>query len=300
MREVRSLDAIVERVRGKKKRLAVAGGNAPTVIDAIDRAIREGVVEAILIGDRPGIESLSRDRGIDPDKFRILHETDPAGIAARAVSCVRDGEADFLMKGLIGSANYLKAILNRRTGLVPEGGLLTHVTVIEAPAYHKLLIVSDVAILVSPDLTEKLAMLEACIGIARALGIARPKAGIISCVEKPSHKIDSTIDGKIMKNLAGRRQIRGAVVDGPLALDLALSRRSAEEKGYESPVAGDSDILIFPNICTGNVFFKALTLLGAARIAAVVAGARVPCVLTSRADTEESKFASIALGALLA
>jgi phosphate butyryltransferase len=300
MSGIRTLDTIVEKARGVGKRVAVAGGGSRSAVEAVARGVRDGMIEAVMVGERDVIEDMCGKAKIDPRALRIIHEPDPAKVASRTVREVREGRADLLMKGQIGSADYLKAILSRSAGLVPEGGLLTHVTVIEAPAYHKLLIVSDVAILVSPDLSDKLAMLEACVGIARALDIDRPLAGIISCVEKPSFKIDSTIDGKIMKRLAGRRQIEGAIVDGPLALDLALSRRCAEEKGFESPVAGNCDILIFPDVVTGNVFFKTLTLLGGARIAAVVAGAGVPCVLTSRADTEESKYVSLALAALLA
>jgi phosphate butyryltransferase len=298
--EGKTLESIIHQAKGKAKRLAVAGGNAHTVIEAIGRAAKENVVEATLVGDRKGILEVAERHGVDPACFSIVDEPDVNKTAARAVELVSTGQADFLMKGLIDTAAYMKAILNRSSGLIAKGGTLTHVMVIEVPSYRKLLIVSDVAILVNPDLGQKILMLEACVKIARRLGVEQPKAGIISCVEKPSYKIDSTIDGKIMKSLAGRQQIEGAVVDGPLALDLALSKRCAEEKNFESPVAGDCDILIFPNICTANVFFKSLTILAGAKIAAVVAGARVPCVLTSRADTEESKYASIALGSLLA
>lgn len=299
-RQKMTLDSIVSLAKGKAKRLAVAGGNAPTVIEAIGRAVQDEMIEATLVGDRKGIYEVAEKHGVDPESFQTIHEPDAAKTAALAVDLIREGKADFLMKGLIDTADYMRAVLHKTSGLVAGGGTLTHVMVIEVPAYHKLLIVSDVAILVSPDLSQKILMLEACVKIARTLGVDVPKAAIISCVEKPSYKIDSTIDGKILKSLSKREQIRGAVVDGPLALDLALSKRCAEEKHFESPVAGDCDILIFPNICAANVFFKSLTILAGARIAAVVAGAEVPCVLTSRADTEDSKYASIALGTLLA
>ena len=298
--EKMTLDTIIEQAKGKGRRLAVAGGNAPSVIEAIGRAVKEGMVEATLVGNKDEIFAVAEKYGIDPLAFKTIHEPDYSKTASRAVELVRNGEADFLMKGLIDTAMYMRAILNRSSGLVSGGGTLTHVTVIEVPAYHKLLIVSDVAILVAPDLSQKILMLDACIKIARTLGVDMPKAAIISCVEKPNHKIDSTVDGKIMKSLASRKQINGAIVDGPLAMDLALSKRCAEAKKFDSPVAGDCDIMIFPNICSANVFFKSLTILAGAKIAAVVAGADVPCVLTSRSDTEESKYASIALGTLSA
>jgi phosphate butyryltransferase len=300
MKKINTLNDIAKNVEGKNKRLVVAGGDAPTVIDSITRAIHENIIRATLVGNKDNILKFSKLHNIPTHLFDIIDEPDPSMTAVKAVELIKKGKADFLMKGLVSTADYMHAILDRKGGLVSRGSLLTHVTVIEAPTYHKLLIVSDVAILVNPDLSQKLAMLEFCIDVAKSFGISKPKAGIISCVEKPSYKIDSTIDGAIIKKLAKRAKIKGALVDGPLAIDLALSKRCAKEKKFKSPVAGDCDILIFPNICAANVFFKTLTILALARIAAVVVGADVPCVLTSRADTEDSKFYSIALGALLA
>lgn len=297
---IRRLGEVAEKVRGSKIRLAVAGGNAPTVIEAINLAKEDGIVEPILIGNKEEIIALSDEHNIDCKDFEIIDDTDPVSIPMKAVELVRSGDAKLLMKGFVNTADYMRAILNKRKGLVPEGEILSHVTVCEVPTYPKLITVSDVAVIVEPDLSQKLRMLEFCIKVANALGIETPKTSIISCVEKPSYKIDSTIDGLIIKKLAERAQLKGAKVDGPLALDLALSKRCAEEKKYVSEVAGDSDILIFPNICTGNVFFKTLTVLAHGKIAALVMGADVPCILTSRADTEESKYLSIALGALLA
>lgn len=299
MAEIKTLDEIVEKVRGKRKKVVVAGGNAPTVIQSIAKGVEEKIIEATLVGNKEEILKLSEERGIDSTPWNIIDERDRATIAIKSVELIRAKEADILMKGFISTADYTRAILNKKRGLVPSGGLLTHVTVIQAPKYHKLLIVSDVAILIQPDLLQKITMLKFCVDIAHALGISKPKAAIISCVEKPSFKIDSTIEASIIKKMAKRGQIEGVEVDGPLAIDLAVSKRCAAEKKFESPVAGDSDILIFPNITAANVFFKTLTNLANAKIAAIVVGASVPCVLTSRADTEESKFLSIALATLL-
>ncbi|MBN1755436.1 phosphate butyryltransferase [bacterium] len=296
---IRSLEEVATKARGKKIKLSVAGGNAPTVIEAIGKAVREEVVEAILVGDKEGIIELAKEHSIDPHSFEIIDEQDVTKVPAKAVDLIRNGEAQMLMKGMVNSADYMRAILNKKAGLFSPGEVLTHVTVCEVPTYPKLMIVSDVAVLIEPDLSEKIKMLEYCIQVANALGIENPKTAIISCVEKPSYKIDSTIDGVLLKKLAAREQLKGAIIDGPLAMDLAISKRSAEEKNYHSEVAGDADILIFPNITAANVFFKTLTNLAHGRIAALVVGASVPCILTSRADTEESKFMSIALGALL-
>ena len=277
----------------------VAGGNASSVIQSVAESVNEGFIEATLVGDKEEILKLSEQNGICPTLWNIVDENEPAKIAAKSVEIVRSEKADILMKGFISSADYLHAILDKQYGLVETGEFLTHIVIMQVPRYHKLLIISDAAILVQPDLSQKITMLKSCINIANKMGISKPKAGIISCVEKPSFKIDSTIDASIIKKMVKRGQLEGVEVDGPLALDLAISKRCAKEKKITSPVAGDCDILIFPNICTGNVFFKALTTLADAELAAIITGASVPCILTSRADTKETKFFSIALASFL-
>jgi phosphate butyryltransferase len=191
-------------------------------------------------------------------------------------------------------------ILDKEKGILPPGGVLSHVSVLEIPAYHKLLIVADVAVIPAPDLTQKMKILTYCIRTAHSLGVTEPKVAIIAATEKVSPKMPATADAALLAKMAQRGQIRGAVVDGPLALDLAVSKRACEIKGIESAVAGDADILVFPNIESGNVFYKAVNVLAGGKTAAVVAGTRVPCVLTSRADDDETKFFSIALAAVLA
>ena len=299
MQQIKTLKEIVSHVKGSRKRLVVAGGNVHSVIQSIAKGVRNEIIGATLVGDKEEILKLSDKYEICPGLWNIVDEKEPAKIAAKSVELIKSGEADILMKGFISSADYSHAILNRNHGLVEAGGLLSHVAVVQIPQYHKLLIISDAAILVQPDLSQKIAMLKFCVDIAHKMGISRPKAGIISCVEKPSFKIDSTIDASIICKMAKRGQIQGVEVDGPLALDLAISKRCAREKKYKSNVAGDCDIMIFPNICSANIFFKTVTNLAGARAAAMVVGASVPCILTSRADTEKSKFLSIALAALL-
>jgi len=299
MQQIKTLKEIVSHVKGSRKRLVVAGGNVHSVIQSIAKGVRNEIIGATLVGDKEEILKLSDKYEICPGLWNIVDEKEPAKIAAKSVELIKSGEADILMKGFISSADYSHAILNRNHGLVEAGGLLSHVAVVQIPQYHKLLIISDAAILVQPDLSQKIAMLKFCVDIAHKMGISRPKAGIISCVEKPSFKIDSTIDASIICKMAKRGQIQGVEVDGPLALDLAISKRCAREKKYKSNVAGDCDIMIFPNICSANIFFKTVTNLAGARAAAMVVGASVPCILTSRSDTEKSKFLSIALAALL-
>ena len=232
--------------------------------------------------------------------FQIVEEKDEAQCGRTAVQLVHEGKAHMVMKGLISTIYYMKAILDKQNGLLPPGKVLSHVTLVDAPRYHKILIVSDVAVIPTPTLDQKVAMLKYCIEVAHKLGIQEPKAAIIAANEKVSEKIPGTVDAALISTMAKRHQIKGAIVDGPIALDIALSKESAEIKGIDSPIAGDADILIFHDIETGNVFFKTVTYLGGGSIAAMVAGASAPAILTSRSDSEDSKFYSILMAAAMA
>ncbi|MBN2264418.1 MAG: bifunctional enoyl-CoA hydratase/phosphate acetyltransferase [Candidatus Aminicenantes bacterium] len=297
---ITTLNEIVERVKGTPtKRLAVAVAEDPHTIEAVGRAVKEKLVQAVLTGDEKAIQKVAGEAKVDTSLFEIVHEPDKAKALALAIGKVRSGEADFLMKGLIDSSVYIRGLIDKEKGLLPPGRLLSHVTVLQVPAWKKLIICGDVAVIPAPDLEAKVAILRYAIDIAHKLDIDRPKAVLLSAVEKVSPKMPSTTESAIIAKMADRGQIKGAVVDGPLALDIAFSESSASIKGVESPVAGDADILIFPNIEAGNIFFKASTYLANGELGAIVAGARCPCVLTSRSDSEDTKFYSIALGSLL-
>jgi len=297
---ITSLAQIVKHIKGQKpRRLAVACGEDPHTIEAVGRAVAEGLVQAVLTGNRSKIESVARDNKIDPASFEIVDEPDPGKALARAVARIKAGESDFLMKGLIDSSLYIKAIIDKEKGLLAPGKLLSHVSVIQVPSRRKLIVCADAAVIPYPDLEAKVQILNYCLAVARKLGIDRPKAAIICAVEKVNPKMVPTTDAAILSKMADRGQIKDADVDGPLALDVALSAESAEIKGVRSPIAGEADVLLFPSIETGNVFFKACSYLAGGEMAAVVAGTDCPCVLTSRSDSEDSKFYSIALGALI-
>ena len=298
---ITKLQQIVDNLKTKPaKRLAVACGEDPHTIEAVGRAAKEGLVKAILTGDRAAIQKVSEANKVDTGLFEIVHEPDKGKALTLAIAKVRAGEADFLMKGLLDSSIYIRGIIDKEKGLLPAGRLLSHVTVIQVPTWKKLIICGDVAVIPAPDLEAKIAILNYAIAVAHKLGIEKPKAVLLSAVEKVNPKMPSTTESAIISKMAERGQIKGAVVDGPLALDVAFSAESAEIKGIASPVAGDADILIFPNIESGNIFFKASTYLAKAELGAVVAGATCPCILTSRSDSEETKYFSIALGSLLA
>ncbi|MCX6565171.1 MAG: bifunctional enoyl-CoA hydratase/phosphate acetyltransferase [Candidatus Aminicenantes bacterium] len=298
---ITSLEQVVEHVKGQKpKRLAVACGEDPHTIEAVGRAVKAGLVQAVLTGHRAKIESVARENKTDPASFEIIDEPDPGKALARAIARIKAGESDFLMKGLIDSSLYIKAIIDKEKGLLQPGKLLSHVSVIQVPTRKKLIICADAAVIPYPDLETKVQILNYCLAVARKLGIDRPKAAIICAVEKVNPKMVPTTDAAIISKMADRGQIKNAIVDGPLALDIAMSKESADIKGVQSAVAGDADILLFPNIETANVFFKTCSYLAGGETAALVAGADCPCVLTSRSDSEDSKFYSIALGALTA
>jgi phosphate butyryltransferase len=217
-----------------------------------------------------------------------------------AVQLVHDRQADVLMKGLIGTDTFMKAVLDKQNGLLPPGGLLSHIAMMEIPTYPKLLLVTDAAIIPAPTMDEKVQMLKYCIDVAHTLGIEKPKAALVSAAEKINFKLQSSIDAAVIKAMAERKQIQGAIVDGPLALDVAISKEHCAYKDFDSPINGEADILIFPNIETGNTFYKSVTILAHGQTASVLVGTKAPVVLTSRADSNDSKFYSIVMAARMA
>jgi phosphotransacetylase len=298
---IHTLDDLLRAVKDRpRKRLVVAWANDAHTLEAVDAAVGSGLVEAILVGDEPLMGKACLDLGLPKGRFRMLHAASDSEAAGQAVALVRSGEGDLLMKGLLSTDKYMKAILNKDQGLLEPGAILSHVTVMEHPGHPKLLIAGDVAVIPEPDFREKLAILGYLVATARALGIERPKVAALAASEQVQPKLRASAEAALLSKMAERGQIAGAFVDGPMALDVAIDPESARIKGIGGPVAGDADCLLFPFLEAGNTFYKAGTKLGGAEIAAVVAGARVPCVLSSRGDSARTKLSSIALAALLA
>lgn len=296
--KVEKLDQLFDILRTKpKRRLVAAFANDAHTIEAVSEAIDLGIVDGILVGDEATIKKVCAEHKIDPAKFRIVQESDEMKAAHKAVELINKGEGDVLMKGLVSSDKYMRAILNKETGLMPPKAVLTHVTVIQVPTYHKLLIVGDVAIIPAPDLPQKIAITEYLIKTAHSLGIENPKVALNAATEQMSAGMQACVDAAIISKMADRGQIKGAIVDGPLALDVAIDMESAQIKKVTGGVAGDADCILFPNIESGNVFFKTCTKLAGGELGAMVMGAKVPCVLTSRGDSVKSKMYSIALAA---
>jgi len=302
LNSISRLKELEEVVRGgPRMTLAVAVGEDPATIHAIAKSVTEGFIRAILVGSQSHIEELAGSHSPEfADQIEILHVADEIEAVTTAVRLVHEGRADLLMKGLVGTATLLKAVLDKQNGLVPPGGLLSHVAAMEVPAYPKLLLVSDAAIIPNPTMDDKVTILNHAIEVAHCIGIDNPKAALISAAEKINFRMQSSIDAAVIKAMADRRQIVGAIVDGPLALDVSISRAHCRIKKLESPIDGEADILIFPNIETANTFYKSVTLLAGGRCAAIVMGSSAPIVLSSRADDDDTKFYSIILAALMA
>ena len=298
---ITKLDDLLELVKTKeKKRLVAAYANDSHTIGAVSAAIDKGIVDATLVGDIDTIKRVCAEEGIDPNKFELVQEADETKASVKAVALVREGKGDILMKGLLSTDKYMRAILNKETGLMPgkKNDMLTHMAVFEVPAYHKLLVCSDVAIMPAPDLKQKQAILNYLISTAKSLEIAKPKVAVLAATEQVSTGMQACVDAAIISKMGDRGQIKGAVVDGPLALDVAINAESAKTKKVGGEVAGDADCLLFPNIESGNVFYKTCTKFGGAELACMVVGAKVPCILTSRGDSAKTKLYSIALAAL--
>ncbi len=295
------LEQMIEAARAKtRKRLVAAYANDSHTIEAVAQASALGIVEGILVGDEATILQSCHELGIDPKNFRIVHEADEQKAAHKAVELIVKGEGDILMKGLVSTDKYMRAILNKEAGLMPPKAVLSHVTVMENANYPKLLIVGDVAIIPAPDLDQKVAITNYLIQTAHALQIKNPKVALIAATEQMLPGMQACVDAGIISKMADRGQIKGAVVDGPLSLDAAIDPESASIKKLKSEVAGDADCLLFPNIEAGNVFYKFNTKLAKGEQGAIVVGARCPAVLSSRGDSALTKTYSIALAALVA
>lgn len=292
------LDQIIDLVKAKpKKRLVAAFANDEHTIEAVNHAVEMGIVEATLVGDESKIKEVCTQLKIDVAKFKIVCEKDEVKAATRACELINNGEGDVLMKGLLPTDKYMRAILDKEKGLTPPNAILTHVAVIENPNYAKLLIASDCAIILNPDLKQKQAILKYLIGVAKAIGVEKPKVALIAATEQMSPAMQACVDAAIISKMAARGQIKGAEVDGPLSLDVALDVEAAQIKGMTDGVAGNADCLLFPNIESGNVFYKCCTKFNKAEVGAILVGAKVPCVLSSRGDSAKTKLYSIAVAA---
>ena len=287
------------RSRGARKRMVAAWGVDSHTIAAAAKAVELGLADVTLVGDENLIAQACKEEDVDMSIFTIVHNPDELPSVAQAVQMIREGQGDFLMKGLCSTDKFLRAILNKETGLLPPKGVLTHCTALEIPSYHKLLFVGDVAVIPAPDLKQKQIIMDCLVKVAQAVGVAKPKVALIAATEQVLPSQPASMEAALLAKMADRGQIKGCIADGPLALDVAIDMESVQIKGLSSPVAGDADCLLFPNIESGNVFYKANSkLVPGVKQAGMLVGAKVPCVLSSRADSIDTKLNSIALAAM--
>jgi len=297
---MRDFDALLEEARRRQPaRVVVAAAGDPDVIEAVEKATQLGIVSTgVLVGDQAIIEKAAGSLGLDTSRHRIVHAASHGDAARQAVALIREGEGDILMKGYIGTADLLRAVLDKEQGL-RTGKMLTHVAVVEHSAYHKLLVVSDGGLNIAPDLKLKLDITQNAINVAIAMGVREPRVALLSAQELVNPDMPSSLDAALLTKAAERGQIKGGIVDGPLAMDIALSKEALERKKIESPVEGDADVLIVPNIETGNILLKGLQYVAGASWAGIVVGAKVPVILVSRADHARAKLLSVALAQLV-
>lgn len=293
--ELKSLNQFVSMAAHKgKKRLVVAVAQDEEVLQAVSKAMHENLIHPVLVGDRDLISKLCTDYEIDIAGADILHEPDCKRACSLAVKEVKEGRGDILMKGMVSTGQFVKSILDKERGLL-KGGLLSHVAFFETKYYHKVIGITDAALNIAPDLAEKTSIVQNAVSVCHGLGFLKPHIAVLAPVETVNPKIESTIHAAMLTQMQKRNQITGCIVDGPLALDNAISAEAAKHKGLVSEVAGNADILVTPDLNSGNILYKSLNFMGGASSAAIVAGAEVPVVLTSRADNDKSKFLSIAL-----
>ncbi len=295
--ELKNLETLIEISLSKpKKSIAVAAAEDEQVLLALKQATEKGIVIPILIGNKEKTEKLSQEIAFDISKYEFIEEKEPSKSAKIAVSVVREGHAQIIMKGLVSTADYLRAILDKEKGL-RSGSLLSHIGIFEIPSYHKLIGLTDAAQNIAPTLEEKVWIIQNSVDLLRRLGVEMPKVALLAAVENVNPKMQATVDAALITMMNKRNQIKNCIIDGPLAFDNAVSKEAAEHKGIESPVAGDADLLVAPEIETANALYKSFTYFAQGVVAAIILGATVPIVLTSRADSERSKLYSIALAA---
>ncbi|CEO16146.1 phosphate butyryltransferase [Paraclostridium sordellii] len=281
------------------KTISVACSQDKEVLIAVDMAKKEGIANAILVGDIEKTNTIANELNIDLSGYDLIDEKDLTKASLKAVSLVSEGKADMVMKGLVDTSIILKAVLDKEVGL-RTGKVLSHVAVFDVNGYNRLFFITDAAMNLAPDLQTKKQIIEnACI-VAHALDIEEPKVAAICAKEKVNPKMPDTVDAKELEDMCKNGEIKGCIVGGPFALDNAVSEEAAKHKGMDNPIAGKADILLAPDIEAGNILYKSLVFFAESKNAGVIVGAKAPIILTSRADSEETKLNSIALGVLMA
>ncbi|MCQ1530434.1 phosphate acyltransferase [Lutispora saccharofermentans] len=280
------------------KRVVVAAAQDEHTLDAVLKVRDEGVVEPVLVGDRAKIlEILEKLNAVVPDED-IYDALQFSEAAALSVSLVRNGKADFIMKGKLETADILKAVVNKETGL-GMGRTMSHIAINQIPSYHKLLITTDGGMLLAPTLEQKRDVVINAVSALRSMGYDKPKVGILAASEKINHKLQDSVDAAALKEMNQNGEIEGCIVEGPISFDIAMIKERAVTKGYDSPCAGDVDVLVVPNITAGNILGKSLVEMAGAKMAGLIIGAKCPIVVTSRGSSAEEKYLALNLAAAM-
>ena len=283
----------------KKHRIAVAWAEDVNTIGALGKAVRNGFIEAILIGNPSEIKNVCKSEGIDEKTFTIIKSDNEEKASSEAVRLAKTNEADIVMKGLVGTDKFLRAVMDKENGIMLPSAVLSYVCALQIPAYHKLLFITDPAVIPFPDLDQKVAMARYAIEMAQKFGIEKPKIALIGATEKVSRHFENSVDYSIMCKMASRNQIKECIMDGPLDIFLACDKKSIEIKGVETPVNGDADILLFPSLESSNPFYKGLMLFAGGELAGLIRGTQKPVIVMSRSESEISKYFCIALSCLM-
>jgi len=295
---IKNFQQLIERVSNfkDKKKVVVVAAHDDHALEAVFRAKEDNLVDPILIGDKGKIEEILKKNGFTIGEESIIHIPDDSEAAYKAVELINEDKADFIMKGKIQTADLLKAVVDKEKG-IRTGRLMTHFAFLEIPTYHKLVVITDGGMVTYPDLEQKKGIVQNAVDVLLSLGYEKPKVAALAAVEKVNPKMPEAVDGYELKKMAESGEIQNCIIEGPISYDIAMSRESAEIKGFDSPVVEDVDIFLVPNIATGNILAKALIYSANAKMAGFIVGAKAPIILTSRGSSSEEKYLSIVLAA---
>lgn len=295
---LKNLEAMAELVKANpnKKKIVLCCAHDEHSLDAVYEAYKDGIVTPVFVGKEAEINKICKEEGFDFGDVKIYDIDDDVECAKKAVELIRCGEGDFLMKGKMQTADLLKQVVNKETGL-QVGKIMSHVGIFQIPKYHKLVVMTDGGMLVNPDLEKKEKIICNAVETLHNMGYENPKVGVLCAAEKLNEKAQESVDAAALKEMNLKGEISGCTVEGPISYDIALSKEIADFKGFDSPVAGDVDILIAPNMAAGNILGKSWSMTAGGEMAGIIVGSKAPIVLTSRGATAEEKYYSIVFAA---
>ena len=284
--------------KADKKTVALVRAEDDHALEAVAEVVKKGLIDAVLVGNREAIKKTAEKIGFSVTDDQIVDAEDPESAAAEGVKLIREGRADFQMKGKLETSQMLRPVVNKQTGL-NKGGVMSHVSLTEVPAYHKMVLTTDGGMLPYPTLEQKKHIIENAVYVMNRLGYEEPKVCVLAASETPNPKLPESMEAAALKEMNQKGEIENCIVEGPISFDLAMVKEKAEIKGYESPCAGDADILIVPNIHAGNILGKCLIEMANSKMAGLIVGAQCPIVLTSRGASSEEKFNSLMLACIV-